>query len=271
MNHDGGGTVDAGAAVLWSAETGPPSGPLVVLVHGTMDRSSGMLALARRLDERSGGSLRVARYDRRGYGRSALGGPCTVSAHVADLVGLLGGRRAVLVGHSFGGNVALAVAARHPALVAAVAVYEAPMSWESWWPRGSAGAAAVAEVDPARAAEVFMRRVVGDARWEALPERTKAVRRAEGAAMVAELADLRRQAPWRVEDLRVPVVSAYGERARPHHAEAMRRLGTAVRGGSAVCLAGCGHDAPTSAPAAVADEVVVPTLRAAGQPWAAAV
>ena len=33
------------------------------------------------------------------------------------------------------------------------------------------------------AAERFMRRMVGDARWEALPERTRATRRREGVAM----------------------------------------------------------------------------------------
>ena len=33
--------------------------------------------------------------------------------------------------------------------------------------------------------------MIGDARWDALPERTRATRRAEGAAMVGELADLR--------------------------------------------------------------------------------
>jgi pimeloyl-ACP methyl ester carboxylesterase len=45
---------------------------------------------------------------------------------VEDLVSLLAGRRAMLVGHSYGGNVALATVSRHPGLVRAVAMYETP-------------------------------------------------------------------------------------------------------------------------------------------------
>ncbi len=40
--------------------------PLAVLIHGSMDRSAGMLKLSRRLDD----TYHVLRYDRRGYGRS---------------------------------------------------------------------------------------------------------------------------------------------------------------------------------------------------------
>ena len=53
--------------MIWSEVAGPADAPLVVLVHGTMDRSTGMLKVSRRLDSR----FRVVRYDRRGYGRSA--------------------------------------------------------------------------------------------------------------------------------------------------------------------------------------------------------
>ena len=59
--------------------------------------------------------------------------------------GVLAGRRAVLVGHSYGGDVALATADRHPDLVAGVAVYETPLSWLPWWPNTTAGSIAVAE------------------------------------------------------------------------------------------------------------------------------
>ena len=114
---------------------GPPDGPLVALVHGTMDRSAAMVLLSRRLDD----DYRVLRYDRRGYARSRTAlGPFTMDAHVADLADLLDGRRAVVFGHSYGGNVALALAERHPQLVRAVAVFEVPLSWLPWWP-GSTG------------------------------------------------------------------------------------------------------------------------------------
>lgn len=174
---------------VWVGEAGPDDAPLIVLVHGTMDRSSGMLKLSRLLDSQ----CRVARYDRRGYGRSlAHAGPFGMGEQVADLVQVIAGRPAVLIGHSYGGNVALATAERHPDLVRAVGIYETPLSWMPWWPGSTAGSAALAEAQaPEDAAEHFMRRMVGDARWEALPERTRLTRRLEGAAMVGELSDLR--------------------------------------------------------------------------------
>ena len=56
---------------------------------------------------------RVLRYDRRGYGRSwPHPGPFTVNDQVDDLEELLADRPAVVVGHSYGGNVALAAAVR---------------------------------------------------------------------------------------------------------------------------------------------------------------
>ena len=125
-----------------SDEAGDPDAPLIALIHGSMDRSTGMLRLSRRLDDR----FRVLRYDRRGYGRSVPAdgphpGPFDMPHQVDDLVGLLAGRRALLFGHSYGGNVALATAARLPEQIMAVAVYETPLSWEPWWPGTTAGGA----------------------------------------------------------------------------------------------------------------------------------
>ena len=45
---------------------------------------------------------------------------------MADLVTIVGGRPAVLVGHSYGGDVALGAAAAAPEVVRAVGVYEPP-------------------------------------------------------------------------------------------------------------------------------------------------
>ena len=168
---------------------GPETGPLVVLVHGSMDRMAGMAKLARRLAT----DCSVISYDRRGYGESvAHVGPFTMEHQVADLVTLVAGRPCVLVGHSYGGNVVLATADRHPELVAAIALYETPLSWLPWWPGTTAGANALATRGrPEEAAERFMRRMIGDELWDRLPERTTsgaagggpgAGRRADGPA-----------------------------------------------------------------------------------------
>jgi pimeloyl-ACP methyl ester carboxylesterase len=252
-------------------ETGPEGAPLVALVHGTMDRGSGMAFVARRLEDR----FRVIRYDRRGYARSlGLPGPLTVAQHVADLAELLRGRPAVLFGHSFGGNVALGVASSAPSLVAAVVVYESPMSWEPWWPEGSAGMAAVRSAeegrDPGDAAEAFMRDLAGPKVWERLPQRTKDERRAEGVALVSELSDLRRSAPYDPAAIHVPVIVARGDQGKPHHVRASEVLpGRLPRGVGPVVIHETGHGVHRSRPDEAAG-LVVQACRLAGDPWDAA-
>lgn len=251
---------------IWAEEAGHQAHPLVALVHGAMDRSAGLLKLSRRLDH----EYRVLRYDRRGYGRSAPhDGPFDMPAQVTDLVGLLAGRPAVLVGHSYGGNVALATAARHPELVAGVVIYETPLSWEPWWPGTTAGASAIkAAGRPDEAAEAFMRRLIGDARWEGLPERTRQARRAEGRALVDELADLRENRPWDPAMIKTPVVVGFGANGAVHHRQGMAQVAHAIEGARLVELEGCGHGAPYSEPDTFRHLLVDPLLAAAGSPWA---
>ncbi len=263
MISDGADAAIEGVQVPISVdEAGPEDRPLVVLVHGSMDRSTGMLKLSRQLDR----AHRVGRYDRRGYGLSVPdhgihGGPFDMSQQVHDLLGVLAARPAVLVGHSYGGNVALALAAEHPQLVKAIAIYETPLSWEPWWPNNTAGAAAVASADdPQAAAEQFMRRMIGDARWDGLPERTRAKRRIEGAAMVAELADLQTNVPWVADRIRVPVITGYGALGSPHHQRGMRHVAEHIEGARVVELPGCRHDAPMSHAALFAQRLVHPLL-----------
>ncbi|MGB8860018.1 MAG: alpha/beta hydrolase [Ilumatobacteraceae bacterium] len=250
---------------LWAEEAGDDAHPMVALVHGAMDRSAGMLRLSRRLDQ----DYRVLRYDRRGYGRSAPHeGPFDMAAQVSDLVTTLKGRRAVVVGHSYGGNVALATAERHPELIAGVVIYETPLSWEPWWPGSTAGASAIkAAGRPEEAAEAFMRRLIGAERWEGLPERTRAARRAEGVALVEELADLREHQPWHADRLHLPVVVGYGTRGAVHHKEGMSLAAGAIAGAELVVLDGCGHGAPNSDPEAFRAELIDPLLAAVGAPW----
>jgi pimeloyl-ACP methyl ester carboxylesterase len=211
----------------------------------------------------------VLRYDRRGYGRSAPHlGPYDIDAHVGDLVELLAGRQVVLFGHSYGGNVALAAAARHPDLVRAVAIYETPLSWEPWWPGNSAGSRVVAEPgSTAEAAERFMRRMLGDARWEALPERVRVQRRTEGAALVGELSDLQVNRPWRAEGLRVPIALAFGGDGSAHHRRGMSEAAAAIPGATLVELPGCAHDAPFRAAGLLCTALVEPLIARAGPPW----
>ncbi|CAN5426744.1 alpha/beta hydrolase [soil metagenome] len=240
---------------VWSAEAGDASHPLIVLIHGAMDRSASMLMLSRRLDAQ----YRVLRYDRRGYGHSAPHpGPFDMAAQVDDLIALLDGRRAVLVGHSYGGNVAMAAAAQHAALVAGVAIYEAPLPWEQFWPGPTGGSRT--DQTPADAAEAFMRRLIGDKRWLALPERTRLSRRSEGLALMGELADLRANKPWDAAQIKVPLVVGVGSRAADRYQGGMAFIADEVAGAQLIHLEGCGHNAPTTAPEQFRRELLEPLL-----------
>lgn len=240
-----------GQSVSRRAGTGD-GGPLVVLLHGSMDRGASMARVAAELAD-----LDSVRYDRRGYGRSVEAGACGIDGHVEDLCHVVGERPSVLVGHSYGGVVALAAAARRPDLVLAVAAYEAPMPWCDWWPSTTAGGAAARSEDGRAAAEGFLRRMLGDERYERLPESTRAKRGREGDALVTELRSVRSGgAPYDPRALVVPVVAARGTRSGAHLRRAAEVLAAEVPGGELVVLEGADHGAHLSQPAAFATLVV---------------
>ena len=240
--------------VVVRGEGAPP--PSLVLVHGSMDRSAGFARVAGRLR-----GHHVLRYDRRGYGRSrTAGAPVGVDGHVQDLLALVAARaggRAAVVGHSYGGVVALAAAARRPDVVVAVGAFEAPLSWLPWWPAGTAGGAAVARSeegvrDPGDAADAFLCRMLGEEGWMGLPAATRRERRLEGPALVAELGSLRTGvAPFDLDALPVPVLAGRGTRSGPHHRRAAEHL-AACTGGTPFVIEGAQHGAHLSHPEAFA-------------------
>ena len=243
------------AAQLWRSVAG--DGPLVVLVHGTMDRSTSFSRVAKHLD-----GHRVARYDRRGYARSlALGPPRDFAQQVDDLLEVItaaGGGPSLVAGHSYGGTIAVAAAQRAPELVAGVVAYEAPMPWRDWWPRNSAGASAVAAAsDPSDAAEAFMRRMLGDRRWERLPPSTREARRAEGPTLVAEMGHLRPPHPPAHDPTEVhqPVIAAHGTDGSEHHHRTAEVLAAEAPAGELVVVEGAGHGIHLTHPQRFADLV----------------
>ncbi len=218
----------------------------VVFVHGTMDRASSFGKVSRRLPD-----LEVVRYDRRGYGRSTAGVATGIDELVDDLMIVIDDQESTVVGHSLGGVVALAAAARAPQLVEAVAAFEAPMPWKPWWPSTSAGNQAIgaaARRDPADAAELFMRRIVGDRVWERLPPRTRAQRRSEGDALLADLDSIRLGEAYDPSGIVAPVVSGYGDLSDERHRRAATELSQDVVGATLVVVAGAGHGAHASHP-----------------------
>jgi pimeloyl-ACP methyl ester carboxylesterase len=142
-----------------------PYSSRIVLVHGAMDTGASFSRLIGHLE-----GFDVISYDRRGYGGSRLRGrtPAHLAEHVDDLLALLDGQRSMVLAHSLGGVIALAAAQRAPQLVQGILAYEAPMPWEPWWPPLVLPEDVSDEVQVRAAAERFLRRHLGDSRWEAL-------------------------------------------------------------------------------------------------------
>ncbi|MHB1516848.1 MAG: alpha/beta fold hydrolase [Acidimicrobiales bacterium] len=227
--------------------------PVVVLVHGALDRAASFARVRRRLVD-----LPVVTYDRRGYHRSRRDGeaPAVITDHVEDLLEVIGGRPAVVVGHSLGGVLALMAACRPggPDPVVSVAAYEPPLPWlERHWPdvkpdRDDRGESSP-EVDPGVAAEQFFRRMVGDRAWERLPETAKQARRADGAALKGELDSLPRHRPaFDVSDLSIPVLYGRGECSSPRHRETVQWLADRTPGAVLMEIEGASHGAHLTHP-----------------------
>ena len=206
-----------------------PESALVVLVHGVLDSAHSLERLLGRLPE-----FHVITYDRRGYGRSRFpaDGPRSLDAHADDLVAVLHERPAVVVGHSMGGNVALCAARRAPDLIRSASGYEVHAPWvPEWSAETQAGVLAIAaDTDPDGLGESSYRRVLGDARWDALPEADKALRRAEGLAYQTDLGT-----GWQTEyafhEPPVPVVLGCGERSQEFFVAATRALASRMPAG----------------------------------------
>ena len=192
--------------------------PVVVLVHGSLDRATSFTRVLRRLDD-----LHTVAYDRRGYHRSRHATPLatTLEAHADDLLAVIGGRPAVVVGHSYGGDVALVAALRDGGAtsIRAVAAYEPPLPWlELWSSTGTTSRRSPLGDDPALVAEGFYRRVVGDGAWERLTPSARQERRDDGPALLAEIRAIRSpEAPFDIGRLHLPAVAGRGSRSLDHH------------------------------------------------------
>jgi pimeloyl-ACP methyl ester carboxylesterase len=142
---------------------------------------------------------RVIVYDRRGCTRSQRPQPyprTSVPEHADDAAALLQALEAIpalLIGRSYGGEIAIDLALRYPDRVQALVLLEgAPSSLspqaQPWLEdltnsvRSTAAASGIEAV-----AEFFLRRVLGNATWEQFPEAAKRMFTDNGPAILAEL------------------------------------------------------------------------------------
>jgi esterase len=176
---------------LYYEETG--SGAPIVCIHGTSSSAlvwGDALAPLTRLG-------RVIAYDRRGHTRSERPHPYDVTSvpeHATDAAALLEGLEAtpaLVIGRSYGGEIGLELALRHPQTVRGLVLLEPAVLGLS------ASAASFAEPltravlrisadNPRAVAETFLRAVAGDATWDAFPDRLKEMFTENGPTIAAE-------------------------------------------------------------------------------------
>lgn len=101
----------------WVVDFGGRGEP-ILLLHGLMGRARTWWRTARWLRDYG----HVIAVDARAHGRNPRPGPFRTEVFVDDLVEVLDGRRATVLGHSMGGLHALALAQRRPDLVRGVVV-----------------------------------------------------------------------------------------------------------------------------------------------------
>ena len=222
-----------------------------------MDRSSAFLRVSRVL-----GAHPVVIYDRRGYGRSALrdGEPSPdISRQVGDLLAIIEfctiatSQAPIVVGHSLGGTIAILAAGERPTSISGLVIYESPLLWESWWPpqqdhSAAGGPSGDERADGARMAESFLRRMIGDARWESLPEQTRTRRLEEGRTLRSELLSGRAIDVPNLGAISVPVIVAVGSGADAVRQRAASTLVASLSAASSVVLADAPHNLHTADP-----------------------
>lgn len=223
-----------------------PSPPRVLAFHG-WGRT--------RLDLRAAlGGLPVVAVDLPGFGASPAPqtacGAAWYAGAVAPLLDRFDGP-ALLVGHSFGGRVAVALAARHPDRVAGAVLIGVPLLRGSGRrPRPALG------FRIARSGHRLG--LVSDERMEALRRRYGSAdyRSARGVMRDVLVTVVNETYEQELAEIRVPVTLLWGRDDRTVPVEVPERAEALLEQARLIVVEGAGHDLPTQRPDTLRDAVV---------------
>jgi 3-oxoadipate enol-lactonase len=253
---------------LFCEEAG--EGSAVVLLHSSLvDRrmwDGQMEAFSHR--------YRAVRYDLRGFGRSDL--PSEPFSHTEDLLALLDAlriERPALVGSSFGGGIALQLAAEHPSRLAAL-VLAAPGPRGYDWDDEEIGTvweamdAALEEGDVARAQDLELDLWVPERGHPADAFIRELARDNRNALLADDSLERRPDPPTvdRLSDVRAPTLVVTGERDLADIHAIARLIVERVPGAVAVRIPGADHLPNLRDPEAF-DRAVLEFLSAVPGPW----
>jgi pimeloyl-ACP methyl ester carboxylesterase len=241
----------------------------LLLIHGSAaDRTTWTLQLAPPPDGLVG-AFTVLAYDRRGCTSAPLGpGELpTTEMHADHAAALLarevGDQPALVCGSSYGAVVALELGLRSPARVAGLILCEPPL------PPGPLCAAApagfgcafdrlVATAGGERAGEMFLRAVLGDAAFEAIPPRYRRALCGTWRQIRADMTALTRYRldPQRLATMRPPALLLTGDRSPAFYGESLALLARWLPSARTRVLPGAGHSMHIDAHRAFAREVI---------------
>jgi pimeloyl-ACP methyl ester carboxylesterase len=217
--------------------SGDAGAPVVLLIHGLQDSLESFDGMVAELTP----AHTVLTYDRRGWGRSRTDAPpSSLADHAQDAVDVLANRRATLVGHSYGGVVALMTAVQRPDLVASVAVFEPTMPFTEWWP----------EYDEMMRRSLDLRPML--ARWNAgQPRRTPEQRASDEVSMARDFSFVA-TAPFDFADVKVPCIVGGSVDTTPWDYQSADRL-SALLDAEVVMFRDAGHTVHRTHPRDFAD------------------
>jgi pimeloyl-ACP methyl ester carboxylesterase len=236
--------------------------PVVLLLHSTLSSGWQLKGLARAISKWA----TVVTPDRRGSGASrlAVARPVSVDEQVADAVALLeslGIGRVTVFGHSYGGVVALALAAAAPDAVDAVVAYEPPLldllrpaDLGEMADVGAVVRAAHARGGAPAATTAFLRAITGEEVLAGASATGRATLLAEGDGVLADVGSMSGTSV-NLAAITCPVTLVTGDASEPFYA-AIAEAGAAVMLRAVrVRLPDARHHAPITQPAALADLV----------------
>jgi pimeloyl-ACP methyl ester carboxylesterase len=211
--------------------------PVVLLIHGLQDSVESFSGLVDELVP----DHTVVMYDRRGWGRSrGDAAPTSLADHAQDAIDVLGGRRATVVGHSYGGVVGLMAAVARPDVVASLAVFEPTVPFTDWWP----------DYDEMMRRSLELKPML--ARWnEGQPRRTPEQRAADETSMARDFSFVE-HAPFAFSDVTVPCLVGGSVDTTPWDFQSAERL-SELLGADVVMFPDAGHTVHRTHPREFAD------------------
>jgi pimeloyl-ACP methyl ester carboxylesterase len=219
----------------------PGEEPILVFIHGVMDRGRSFLRVKSRLKSRA-----ILIYDRRGYGSSRnLNQPfnSTVEDSIFDLSQLISNYKVILIGHSYGAVISLGACLKLDNIIGAV-IYEAPLSWLPWWATMNSPSSKIfTDQSPKEAVDNFMNNVLGPDRWKRVKPTLKEDLYQQGDVLIAELANLRTSQPFNINEITQPIILSFGSESTDRQKKGMRYLSENILNSQVVEILGAKHNA----------------------------